>query len=244
VFEIIRKFCRSYINLIYPLKCVVCNSLFSAEESNNEYICSGCFKKIKFVITSICEKCGRPSNSAICSKCNRNSKIFFNKAFHVAIYDGVFKELIHLFKYSKNDYLDRFLAGFFTEIIFQKPFLKESDFIVPVPLHWHEKLKRGYNQTELLACEVSKKTGIPVLSNKLIKHKNIFSQTALLGRERLKNIKGAFKVKNPGILENKKILLIDDVFTTGATANECAKELRKAKVKQINIITLACSGEI
>jgi competence protein ComFC len=244
VVEIIRKFSKSCINLIYPPKCVVCNSSLPAEESNNEYLCSGCFGKIKFVIHPICEKCGRLSNSLICSKCNKKPKLFFNRAFHVAVYDGVFKELIHLFKYSKNDYLDRFLAGFLAETILKNQFLKESDFIVPVPLHWQEKWRRGYNQTELLACEVSKKTRMPVLSNRLVKHRKIFSQTMLSGKERLKNVKGAFKVKNSAILRNKKILLVDDVFTTGATVNECARQLQKAKVKQINIITLACSCEI
>ena len=242
--KILYKWYRSCLNLVYPLKCFVCNSPISTEESQSEFLCPQCSLKIKFITSPICEKCGRPiaqsSNFKICSECNKKQKIFFDRAFSVAIYEGVWKELIHLFKYSKNDYLDKFLSGFLVELIHKNPFLKETDVIIPVPLYWQDKWRRGYNQTHLLACEVSKTTNISLGIN-LIKHKKIPSQTTLSGKERLKNVKKAFKLKNYKILENKKILLIDDVFTTGSTVNECSKVLRGAKVKSINVITLACS---
>ncbi len=140
--------------------------------------------------------------------------------------------------------LDKFLAGFLVELIRKNPSLKESDLIIPVPLHWQDEWRRGYNQTYLLAYQISRMTGIPILANRLIKYKKIPSQTTLSGKERFKNVKGAFKVKNSKILEDKKVLLIDDVFTTGSTVNECAKVLRKAKVRQVDIITFACSCEV
>ncbi len=152
--------------------------------------------------------------------------------------------MIHLFKYGKNDYLDRLLAGFLIKKISESDDLKDIDFILPVPMHRFDKFKRGYNQTELLAREISKKIGVPILSDRLMKCKRTPSQTTLSVKQRVKNVKDAFRVKNPEILENKNILLLDDVFTTGSTVNECAKEIRKARVKQINVITLACSCEI
>ena len=216
-------------------------------------MCPICFSRIKFIIPPVCEKCGRPaysrpyvgtggpSNSLLCPECNKKHNIFFDRAFSVALYEGVWKELIHLFKYGKNDCLDKFLAGFLIELIRKNSSLKESDLIIPVPLHWQERWRRSYDQTYLLAYEVSRMTNIPVCVDKLIKHKKIPSQTTLSGKERLKNVKGAFKINNPKILRDKKILLIDDVFTTGSTVNECTKELRKAKVRRVDVITLTCS---
>ncbi len=190
------------------------------------------------------KKCGRPSNSPICLQCNKKPKLFFDRVFPVAIYGVVLKGLVHFFKYKKIDYLDRFLAGFLIEKIAENDDLKDVDFIIPVPMHWFDKFRRGYNQTELLACEISKTIKVPILSDILVKHKRTVSQTTLSTKERVKNIKGAFKVKNPEILEGKKVLLIDDVFTTGATLNECSKMLRGAKVKHINALTLACICQV
>jgi competence protein ComFC len=241
VVKIPNKWYRYCVNLIYPLKCVVCNLPISLEELKSEFLCSFCLKKIKFIIPPVCEKCGRPSNSPICSECNKKHNFSFEKAFSVALYEGIWKELIHLFKYNKNDRLDKFLAEFLVELILNNPYLKESDSIIPVPLHRWDRWKRGYNQTHLLAYWVSSMTGIPIWANNLIKHKKIPSQTTLSGKDRLKNIKGAFIVKKPKILKNKKVLLIDDVFTTGSTVNECSKVLLEAKASQVNVITLACS---
>lgn len=242
--KIFHKWFRSCLNLVYPLKCFVCDSVLSIEEPVKQHICPDCFKKIKFITCSVCEKCGRPSNSSICLQCNKNPKIFFDRVIPIAVYEDVLRELIHLFKYKKSDYLDKFLAGFLIEKILESDDLKDVDFIVPVPMHWFDKFRRGYNQTELLACEISKSIGAPVLSDRLIKYKRTVSQTTLSGKERVKNVKGAFKVKNSEILEGKKVLLIDDVFTTGATLNECSKMLRGAKVKHINALTLACVCQV
>lgn len=156
------------------------------------------------------------------------------------MYEDVFRELIHLFKYKRSDYLDNFLAEFLIRKILENDDFKNTDFIVPVPMHWFDKFRRGYNQAELLALRIGKIIGKPILSDGLIKYKRIPSQTTLSMQKRIKNVKGAFKLKNSKILEGRKILLIDDVFTTGATLNECSKTLRFAKVKQINALTLAC----
>lgn len=242
--EILRKWYRACISFIYPLKCIVCNLSIPLEEINNEFLCSRCLAKIRFIMPPLCQKCGKPSNSNICFECNTKHNIFFDRAFSIAVYEDVWKELIHLFKYNNNDYLDGFLASFLTKLIYENPFLKESDLIIPVPLYWQDRLKRGYNQTYLLACQISRNTDIPVCVEKLIKYKKTPSQTKLSRRERINNIKGIFKLKNHKILENKKIILIDDVFTTGSTVNECARMLREAKAKCVNVITLACSCEV
>ena len=239
--KVLGEWYKSWVGTIYPLKCVVCNSSIPLKEIRSEFLCSDCFPQIKFVLEPACEKCGRPSHSRICSECNKKHKLFFDRAFSVAIYEGIWKELIHLFKYGKNDCLDKFLAEFLVELIRKNPSFKKPDLIIPVPLYWQDKWRRGYNQTYLLAYQVSKMTSIPILANTLVKHKKIPSQTALSGKERLKNVKGAFRVNNFKILGDKKVLLIDDVFTTGSTVNECAKVLKEGKVKKVDVITLACS---
>ncbi len=244
VFKIFRKWVRFCLNIVYPLKCFACGLYLPVKEPGNEYICPDCFKKIKFITCSVCERCGRPSNSPICLQCNKNPEIFFDRIFPVAMYEDVLRELIHVFKYKKSDYLDKFLAGFLVEKILESDGLKNVDFIVPVPMHWFDKLRRGYNQTELLAYHISKALGAPIVSDRLIKHKRIPSQTTLSGKEREENVKGAFRVKKPEILEGKKVLLIDDVFTTGATLNECSKMLRSAKAKHISALTLACVCQV
>ena len=248
--KILHKWYRSCVNLIYPLECVVCHLPISMEELKSEFLCPTCFTKIKFITNPICGKCGRPvfqsvdtpSKRKFCPECNNKKYHFcFDRAFSVAIYEGVWKELIHIFKYSKNDYLDKFLSEFLIELIHKESSLKEFDLLIPVPMYWRDKLRREHNHTHLLSSQISKITGIPLLTNVLIKCKRIPSQTSLPGKERLKNVKGAFSVKNTLILKDKKVLLVDDVFTTGSTVNECAKMLRKAKARQVSVITLDCS---
>ncbi len=112
------------------------------------------------------------------------------------------------------------------------------DLVVPTPLHWRRRLKRGFNQADLLARELSRTTGIPLL-RALRKTKNTQVQSTLSGPQRRRNVKGAFRVKNAASISKKRILLVDDVYTTGATANACAKVLKDAGAQSVAVLTLA-----
>ena len=113
------------------------------------------------------------------------------------------------------------------------------DLIVPVPLHIRRLRERGFNQALLLARELSKQTGIPCEQRSLRKIKDTPFQTALKGRERRKNLKAAFRVKKTEEIEGKSVLLVDDVYTTGTTVNECARTLLEAGAATVGVLTLA-----
>ncbi|MCM8818195.1 MAG: hypothetical protein NC915_01770 [Candidatus Omnitrophica bacterium] len=113
------------------------------------------------------------------------------------------------------------------------------DLIIPVPLYWKKEFIRGFNQSALIGNYLSKKLNKKMYQNILIKSKNTISQTELSENERKENVKGSFKLKNSGIIKDKIILLIDDVYTTGATTEECKKVLLKNGCKKVIITTLA-----
>jgi len=117
----------------------------------------------------------------------------------------------------------------------------EFDLIIPVPLHWKKEFIRGFNQSALIGNYISRKLNKKMVQNVLVKSKNTVSQTELSAEERKENVKGSFKVKNCDIIKNKIILLIDDVYTTGATLEECKKILLKRGAKKVIILTVAKS---
>ena len=117
--------------------------------------------------------------------------------------------------------------------------LKSYDTIIPVPISKKRRKERGYNQSELIAKEMAKNLGIEYNTDCLIKVKNIVEQSKLNKEERQKNIQGVYELHKQNRLQNKKILLIDDIYTTGSTVNECCKILKQASPKQIEVFTLA-----
>lgn len=119
-------------------------------------------------------------------------------------------------------------------------FLKSYDIIIPVPISLKRKKERGYNQSTLISREISKMLNIKIEENCLYKTKNIIEQSKLSKEERQKNIEGVYSLKNIKKLEDKKILLVDDIYTTGSTVNECCKTIKNnANVKEICVLTLA-----
>jgi ComF family protein len=149
------------------------------------------------------------------------------------------RECIHKFKYSGALVLEGLFAALLTDFAKKHMDMMRFDCIIPVPLHRVKLRERTFNQAAILASSLSRKSGLLCINNNLTRIKSGKSQITLSKRERLKDIKGAFKVKNPASLEGKSVLLVDDVFTTGATANECAKALRRSGVKYIEVLTLA-----
>jgi ComF family protein len=159
----------------------------------------------------------------------------FDRAASFGFYDGPLRSLIHLFKYSGM----RPLAGTLSRLLDRAlPIDDRYDFIVPVPLHWRRRWSRGYNQAELLAREVAKRRRIPVL-DALHRRKATANQAGLTSAGRRRNMAGAFDPRAGIDLQRKRVLLIDDVFTTGATASACALALKKAGAASVTLLTLA-----
>ena len=169
-----------------------------------------------------------------CDLCRRGLRVF-DAAYSFGAYEDTLRSLIHLFKYERI----RPLAGLFGEwLVSAIPRDKAFDLVVPVPLHWRRKLDRGFNQSELLARPVAKRYGLrPV--NALRRKRPTGVQAGLSNAKRRLNVSGAFVVKKKSEVAARRVLLIDDVMTTGATLSACAEALKRAGARYVAVLTLA-----
>ena len=208
-----------FLKLIYPNVCGLC------EKINNEYICNECKLKLdKLDITKIEEYSNR----------------YFSQHAYIYKYDKEIRSLLLNYKFNEKSYLYKTIAKLILENEKICKFMEEFDFIVPVPLHKKKLNQRGYNQCELVLKEVKKNIkGIEFKTNVLIKIKNTVAQSTLSKQEREQNIKQVYKVKDIKNIEGRKILIFDDIYTTGNTANECAKVLMENNAKSVGIFTFA-----
>lgn len=209
------------INLIYPPICGICGKI------NSEYICNTCREKLKqYIIYRI-------------QNCKNNKKVYYDYKIKILRYENIVREKIIEYKFKEKTYLH----NTFEKIILNDEkiysFLKKYDIILPVPLYKNKKLERGYNQTELIARDLAKDLKLTMRNNILKKVKNTKMQSTLTKKERIENIKDAFCITDEKLIENKKLIVFDDIYTTGNTLNECSKILKKAKAKEIAILTIA-----
>ena len=239
------SFIKDIINFVLPARCCICGKILDKDKG----FCDECISKIEFLKSPICYKCGAPlfeqavstSNKLLCGNCLKHKR---NTPFRIirsaSLYDDFSKRLILDFKfYDKTD-----LAPLLAKMLYvagKDIFASGVDVIIPVPLHYTRLIQRRYNQSALLANELGKLTNIEVDLQILIKRKITKAQVECGGSERLTNVKGAFYLKDVNKLKNKRVLLIDDVLTTGATLNECAKTIKSAKPKSIDALTISRS---
>jgi ComF family protein len=189
-----------------------------------EYYCVSC--RTPFVNEFPLDKEGR------CALC-RNGVRGFDSAYCYGSYDGAFRDLIHLYKYGRVKALDRYLSKYLDAAL---PRDTAFDLVMPVPLHWRRKWQRGFNQAGLLARRIARTRGIQ-FANRLARTRFTSSQTNLANSDRRANVAKAFRVR--GEVSGLRILLIDDVMTTGATASACAMVLKRAGAKSVTLLTLA-----
>lgn len=159
----------------------------------------------------------------------------FDSAYSFGAYEGTLRELIHLYKYGRIRTLAKPLGDHLAAAI---PRDLRFDAIVPVPLHWARRWRRGFNQSALLAREVARRCGIPV-RNAVRRTRATRSQAGLSNAKRRLNMAGAFRVRKRSSVEGLRLLLIDDVMTTGATASACAQVLRRAGARYVALLTVA-----
>lgn len=157
----------------------------------------------------------------------------------VGYYEGPFREAIHRWKYEEKSYLTSFLGEKLTEG-FHRYWKSDSiNLLIPVPLHSKRLRARGFNQALLLVKELSRRTRIPYAKRLLRKGISTIPQVNLNGKEREKGVRGSFHIQREEDIEGKSILLVDDVYTTGATVNECSKVLLKGGAERVDVLTLA-----
>jgi ComF family protein len=159
----------------------------------------------------------------------------FDAAYSYGSYEGSLRDLVHLFKYGRVRSLRKPLGRMLSLAL---PREEQVDLVVPVPMHWFRKWKRGFNQAELLARVVARRTGVPV-ARSLKRGRSTLSQAGLTLSQRRDNLTGVFRVSARNRIEGRRVLLVDDVFTTGATASACAAALKRAGARSVVLLTLA-----
>jgi len=230
------------INFVFPKNCFGC-------EIRSVYLCADCTKKLEKPDYFICPFCLRPAiEGAVHSYCQRKTAL--NGAVSLFSFCRPLSEFLHVYKYqfvySMDKSLDNILKYGLKDVFEKSPsflrFLSEKPVCLAVPLYWQRQNWRGFNQSDKIALLLAKKRGLKLAKNVLWRTRDTTPQAKLKKAQRLENIKEAFCL-NPGldpkILQNKKILLVDDIWTTGATLNECAKILKKSKVGEIWSLTIA-----
>jgi ComF family protein len=226
--------------LFFPDDCRICGRPLT--KWTRIPVCAACLDVPKPPAAEFaCTVCGTPFLNAwpldersVCAACRAGLRAF-DRAASFGAYEGGLRSLIHLLKYSGMKPLARPLAGLMNRGL---PVDERFDAVVPVPLYWRRQWSRGFNQAELLARQVAKRRGIPVLSA-LRRKRGTDTQASLATAGRRRNVAGAFVVRANVELAGKRILLIDDVMTTGATAGACATALKRGGAKSISLLTVA-----
>lgn len=218
------------LDLFFPIECFGCGR-------EGVWLCLECFNKVPLSTNEECPVCHYFSaGGQTCIRCKRKTAL--DGVVSASSYDNeIVHKLITGLKYKGLKELSFPLAQVMIQkLYYQGLFLEENWLLVPVPLHRKRFLERGFNQAELLAKKIEQATGLELA---LILRRRLMTppQADLTGKDRLINTAGAFRVSDPFI--NKKVLLVDDVFTTGATMNECAKVLKKAGAKEVWGLTAA-----
>lgn len=193
-------------------------------EINENYICNNCYENIKKI-----KKC------VINEYNNRN----FSKHLYIFRYEGIIRNKIIEYKFEDKGYLYKMFAKIILSDKKTCNFIKKYDVIIPVPISKKRKKKRGYNQSELVANELAQKLNQDIWTDIIIKKKDNKPQSELNKLERIKNVEDIYEINKPIEVKNKKVLLLDDIYTTGSTVNEIARKLKQNQTQEIGVITLA-----
>jgi ComF family protein len=227
------------LTLLYPPHCAKCR----ADTASGVHLCAACAEQARKIEPPFCRQCSQPFEGAIdgdfiCSNC-RERKLHFDCAVTRYLSRGVVREFIHRFKYDRHFYLRHPLADWMAEAldddrIRSQPF----DAFVPVPLHAARFRERDFNQAEVLAKLLAKRTSHPVLAA-LRRTRYTTTQTRLDREQRMENLRNAFRVRHVSAVQSRHLILVDDIFTTGSTVDECARVLREAGAASVRVITVA-----
>ena len=227
--------------VFFPSFCSVCSSLL--EKPGERIVCRDCLQNLRAEPSSFCLCCGRFFEGRIaphlCSACLASPPAY-SRHRSVCRYRGMAKDLIRVFKYQRKKILGDDLARFqYRHLRGEDPLWWGADALVPVPLHPRRLRQRGFNQAEILAGRLSRLSGLDLQTRRLIKVRDARPQTTLSGEDRRDNLKGAYAVRRGRPLSGKTVILVDDVFTTGATIEECSRVLLEAGVQEVRAVSFA-----
>lgn len=239
----LRQFARRALDVLLPPQCLNCGTLVEEQGA----LCLDCWQDVTFISQPHCAICGLPfefagqgddlSDGVLCGSCIRHRPVF-DRARAVLAYDDASRPFVLSFKYADRteaaSAFARWMARAGADI------LGDADLITPVPLHWSRLFRRRYNQSALLGHSLSRLSGVPSISDLLIRKRPTPSQARFSPSARRRNVRGAFRVRGKYIPEitGKRILLIDDVLTTGATASAVTSALLKSGAGAVDVLTL------
>ena len=218
--------------------CIVCDE--ELREKSRYGLCDECLKEMTFLKDEICKKCGRLqyNEADYCLTCQNHLR-YFDSARSCVVYGDKAKEIVRGLKFGRRKYMAKYVSNFLIERYEECYADKDIDYIVPVPIMKKRKEERGYNQAEEIAKKLGEHYGLPIRTDIVEKIKQNDEQAKLSGAKREENVIGAYKVIKPDEVKDKRILIVDDVITTGSTASELSKILVKAKAKNVYVLTFA-----
>ncbi len=222
-----------FLRILFPESCPICQKLSTAHKTAP--ICPDCWESILPYNGTICRICGKPLVSDVsttCGECYKDEPVF-KSARSFGLYEDTLKKAINLLKFYGIKRLSKPLS----EKILQMK-LPYVDLVIPVPLHKKRLRQREFNQSALLAKHIAKRMGIPLMLDSLIRSRNTMPQVGLNTKERKRNIRKAFEIRDMEFIKGKSVMLVDDVYTTGATIRECSGILKKAGAREIYAITI------
>jgi ComF family protein len=229
------------LDMFYPRSCEGCGA--SLNENDGLYLCLDCLAHASVIRYPFCRICGQPVFGMIdheyaCYHCSEK-RPHYDKARSCVMYDGVMRELLIRFKYYSALWLVPDFAVIMRAVLDAEFELEGIDGFAAVPLYHSKKRQRGFNQADVLACELAKSYRKSLYSKFIKRTRRTDTQTKLTAHKRQSNVSKAFGTRRSRWLEGRRLILIDDVMTTGATVNECARVLKQAGAARVEVLTLA-----
>lgn len=241
VIRVLKDVKDALLSAIFPKTCPVCDNIIRYDDK----ICRKCVTKIKYIEEPRCKKCSKQlkdETAEYCLDCSRTHH-FYRNGIAAFLYDDVVSKSIYKFKYHNRrtyaEYYGEAIAKGYESIISKW----HADVIIPVPIHEKKLIKRGYNQAGLIAVQLGKNLGMKVDETVLLRKVNTRPQKEMTKAERKKNLENAFKI-GQNVVKYKKVILVDDIYTTGSTIDECARVLLNAGVQNVYFVSLSIGAGI
>ena len=234
--EFFEKICLEIF--VDKYNCIVCDK--ELREQSRYGLCPECLKEMTFVKDRMCKKCGRLqiNEADYCLTCQNHLR-HFDFARSCVVYDDKAKEIVRGLKFGHKKYFAKYVSNFLIDR-FEECFADfDIDYIIPIPLMKNRQEERGYNQAEEISRKLAERYGLDIKTDIVEKIKQNNEQAKLSGKEREENVKDVYKVVKLDDVVDKRILVVDDVLTTGSTASEVARILIKAKAKNVYALTFA-----
>ena len=237
----IKKVGAFLADMVFPknIYCIACNAPLKGDDPMS--LCGDCRKELLLGQPAVCRRCGRFARypaANFCEGCAAREPLY-DRGSAAVVYEGSARKILYGLKYGGKGYLAENIAAIMEPVL---PAASSYDMIIPVPMHKSKKSERGYCQTTLISKHLAKKSGKPAETDNLVRIRRTESMSGLHRGNRAANVRGAFEVKDPGALAGKRILLVDDLLTTGSTADECARILKKAGAASVQLAVFAATA--